>query len=147
MSNPKDPQSRQRRNVPALIPASGLPSRTVPDPPRGLPARLRAQWVGLWTSPVAALLDPVSDWPAAARLFELYKIGDRLGRLIARAEEVDTALVGSRVRCATEARLIEAQLGLSPRSRLALGLALLAGRRGAGAGGEESAGGHDDADD
>lgn len=145
MSNAKGPESRQRRNMPALIPAGLAAGRTIPDPPPRMPARLRPHWLGLWTSPVGALLDPVSDYPAAARLFELLALGDRIAAQIAKSKEIDTTLVSSRIKCATEARLIESQLGLSPRSRLALGLALLAGRRGSG--GEEPAGGHDDAED
>jgi hypothetical protein len=117
-----------------------------PAPPTGIGAALRRDWDALWTSPVATLLDPVSDLPAVSRLFELRVLGDKLRRAIASAPEVDTGLISTRLKVATEARLIEAQLGLSPRSRLALGLALLAGRRGAGG---PSGGGveHDDADD
>jgi hypothetical protein len=145
MSNAKDAASRQRRNLPAIMSADGV-VRTIPNPPPRMPRRMRVQWAGLWTSPVGALLDPVSDWPAAARLFELLALGDRIARQIAKAPEIETALVSARIKCATEARLIESQLGLSPRSRLALGLALLAGRRGSG-GEETGTDGHDDAND
>ncbi|WP_435589796.1 hypothetical protein [Micromonospora aurantiaca (nom. illeg.)] len=145
MSNPKNPEDRQRRNLPAILDGSGRTS-DVPRPPAGLTAALRRDWADLWTSPVAALLDPVSDLPAVSRLYELRQLGDRLGRQVRKPGDVDTGLVMARVRVATEVRLIEAALGLSPRSRLALGLALLAGRRGAGdsGGGERE---HDDADD
>lgn len=145
MSNAKGPESRQRRNLPAVLSGSAA-NVDIPKPPVGLSAAFLADWKALWASPVAALLDPVSDLPAVGRLYELRQLGQKLARKIADLGEVDTALVTARLRVATEVRLIEAQLGLSPRSRLALGLALLAGRRGA----TDSAvtgGGHDDADD
>ena len=162
MSHAKDPERRQRRNLPKIIEGEVVPDRDaggdavavppasagydVPVPPPGLRDAWMQLWRGLWTSPVARLLDPVSDYPPAARLFRLYVLGDRLDDQIDAAGVVDTGLVSSRVKCATEARLIEAQLGLSPRSRLALGLALLAGRRGSG--GDGAGGGvHDDAND
>ncbi len=167
MSHAKDDGRRQRRNLPKIIdgeivpePGDELEERSepetpaesgydVPPPPAGLPDGWMLTWRRLWTSPVAALLDPVSDWPAASRLFKLYVIGDRLDKLMDdRLPEVDTELVSSRTKVATESRLIEAQLGLSPRARLALGVALLAGRRAAGGFSDGPGGGeHDDADD
>jgi len=42
------------------------------------------------------------------------------------------AMIAARVRIASECRILEGQLGLSPRSRLALGLALLAGKKAGG---------------
>lgn len=81
----------------------------------------------MWTSPVAQLLDPVSDLPAASRLFGLYALGERMDKAL--AGDLDPAWVRTRLAVAAEARMLEAALGLSPRSRLALGLALLAGKK------------------
>lgn len=136
----KRPEDRQRRNLPTVLDAGEAsdPARVVPDPPAGLSGALRAAWDGLWRSPVAQLLDPVSDRPAVERLFRLYLVGERLDERLAAvaAGEVDDVSLeqaaAARVRVASECRLLEGQLGLSPRSRLALGLALLAGRRGGG---------------
>jgi len=159
----KDPESRERRNVPAVLgPIAG--NLDAPRPPSGLSVKLRRQWDALWRSMVAQLLDPATDGPVIARLYELYSLGERLARLIAdderseraarrrltrarASEEYDpvtiaealsdielarkayNSTVATRVRVATEVRMLEAQLGLSPRSRLALGVMLLAGRR------------------
>lgn len=131
----KRPEDRQRRNLPTVLDAGEAsdPARVVPDPPAGLSGALRAAWDGLWRSPVAQLLDPVSDYPAVSRLFGLYLLGERMdARLSAPVDEDGSSfesMSAARVRVASECRLLEGQLGLSPRSRLALGLALLAGRK------------------
>jgi hypothetical protein len=91
---------------------------------------------------VAQLLDPVSDMPAVTRLFMLYRLGEQLDVQVAQHMTVlakpldvdnpaglDDKLIAARMRVASETRILEGQLGLSPRSRLALGLALLAGRK------------------
>lgn len=134
----KRPEDRQRRNRPAVIDAGAAPAVPAPGPPEWLTGPLADAWRGLWCSPVAQLLDPVSDRPAVERLFRLYLVGERLDERLAAvaAGEVDDVSLeqaaAARVRVASECRLLEGQLGLSPRSRLALGLALLAGRRGGG---------------
>lgn len=128
MSDAKPADVRQRRNMPTPLGGDAGPAVT-PDPPKGLPVVLRGQWTALWRSSVAALMDPVSDLPAVTRLFELYQLADRVQAQLADAEEVDSGLVSARVRLASEIRLAEGQLGLSPRSRLALGIALLAGQK------------------
>ncbi|HET6291725.1 MAG TPA: hypothetical protein VFG33_00070 [Kribbella sp.] len=130
MSDAKSAEDRQRRNMPASL-GGGAEPAAAPDPPADLSDVLRGQWVGLWSSPVAALMDPVSDLPAVVRLFELYELADRVQAQLAAAAEVDSGLVGARVRLASEIRLAEGQLGLSPRARLALGVALVAGQKAA----------------
>lgn len=147
-----------------------------PPAPAGLGVGLRRRWVALWSSPVAQMLDPATDGPVLARLFELYRLGDDLAAVLARDSRAEKAAarriraavadgdldraaavaaelevvrkaynstVGARVRVATEVRMLEAQLGLSPRSRLALGVMLMAGRK---AMAEASADGDDDDD-
>lgn len=156
MSNPKPEADRQRRNVPDVIPNVSADPATIPPAPTGLGPTLRRAWVGLWTSPIAQLLDPVSDLPVVTRLFQLYRLGERLDARIAanlRALEnadpdaenlptLDDKMLATRLRVASETRLLEGQIGLSPRSRLALGLALMAGRKG-----NKGAGSLDDAAD
>lgn len=125
---------------------------TVPRPPMGLSAGLRRTWDGLWRSPVARLLDPVSDLPVVSRLFYLYKLSDRVAQQIGRADpdrlhllmddpdpteetrrliaEITAAIaswnaaIATQVRLATEIRQTEQTLGVSPKARLALGVAL-----------------------
>lgn len=74
--------------------------------------------------------------PAVVRLFELYRLNEQLtAETITGADPetgedmIRTDVINARTRVATECRMLESQLGLSPRSRLALGLALLAGRK------------------
>lgn len=132
-----------------------------PAPPAGLSAMYARAWDGLWTSPVGQLLDPVSDLPAVMRLFSLYQLGQQLDDVVSasmhnyldaltrpagvsasgrlsegddQVPELDDKIMAYRLRVASETRLLEGQLGLSPRSRLALGLALAAGKK-AGLGG------------
>lgn len=145
MSNPKPEADRQRRNLPDVIPDVSADPATIPAVPAGLGPSLVRAWQGLWTSPVAQLLDPVSDLPVVTRLFRLYRLGELLDARIAAnlgalgnagpddedAPALDDKLLAVRLRVASETRLLEGQIGLSPRSRLALGLALMAGRKGA----------------
>lgn len=121
---------------------------------------LPARWEAVWTSPVATILDPVTDLEPVSRLFELYALDRSIGRAtrnhvsaLERAGEYldeittfDPQLVRTRLSVASEIRQLEQTLGISPRGRLTIGLAVLAVDRaaaGAGGGSEE----HDDADD
>lgn len=141
MSVPKGPARRQRRNRPAALDVDfGVVD--VPDPPAGLSARLAVAWRGLWCSPVAQLLDPVSDLAPVARLFGLYVLEERLVGAMDDPDDpsgLNMQVVNARLRLANELRQAESALGISPRARLALGLALLAG--------SSSGGGLDDAVD
>jgi hypothetical protein len=133
-----------------LAPLTAAP--VIPRPPMGLSAGLRRTWDGLWSSPVARLLDPVSDLPVVSRLFYLYKLSDRVARQIAVADpdrlaflmedddpteetkrliaEIAAALaawhatIATQVKLATEIRQVEQTIGVSPKARLALGVAL-----------------------
>lgn len=139
------------------------PGYDVPRAPMGLPASLRVRWQGIWTSPLAAVMDPVSDLPAMENLFRLYKLQFKYDLLIKMADpakmsdaiesgdysaanEMAAALkefnatVGTRLKITAEIRQAEDRLGLSPRARLALGVVY----RGA-AGSQPDAGGIDDA--
>lgn len=155
VSHAKNPEDRQRRNMPAVLGANAPTGLTVPPTPARLSARLRRRWEGLWTSPVAQLLDPVSDLPAVTRLFDLYRLEEQLSARLAEhlaamaiprtpgcdnldcaceqhvevPTELDASLASARLKVAGEIRMVESALGMSPRSRLALGLALLAGGR------------------
>lgn len=125
-----------------------------------LPADLRDRWGELWTSPVATVLDPTSDLEPVARLFELYALDRQVGQAAARHVEAlaqlgafvdydapafDPQLVRTRLAVASEIRQLEQTLGVSPRGRLTIGLAVLAA--GKAAAGADQEGSHDDADD
>ena len=155
----KQPEDIERRNQPAdlaTLPQSGMP---IPRPPMGLSAGLRRSWDGLWSSPVARLLDPVSDLPVVARLFYLYKLSDRMARQIDHADpmrlnvlledsdpteetrrmiaeiaagiQTFNATVSTQIKIATEIRQIEQTIGVSPKARLGLGVALAGQNRSA----------------
>lgn len=122
---------------------------------------LRARWVALWTSPAATVLDPGSDLEPVSRLFELYGLDRAIGAatrnhikslqrygeyvLDDAAPMFDPQLVRTRMSVAAEIRQLEQTLGVSPRGRLTIGLAVVAAGKaaaGAAAGVER-----DDADD
>jgi phage terminase small subunit len=120
----RDPATRQTRRVPKVLPSTG----EIPDFPRGIQELYREQWEALWTSPIALAWDPVTDYGVIERLFILkhqYKLMS--GMCETKPAEVQAMLAVGR-----ELRLLEGQLGLTPRSRLALGLAIFAGKRSAG---------------
>lgn len=122
--------------------------REVPDPPelRKMSARLREVWIKMWRSPVASLWDADSDVMVLIRLFRLYEqdakmtealdlhmehFMERLRESPERAPEFATErsrfeipIFMARMRVATECRMLEQQLGLTPKARLALGVAL-----------------------
>lgn len=121
---------------------------------------LRARWDGLWTSPAATVLDPVTDLEPVARLFELYQLDRSIGRATREhvralesagaydedAPAFDAQLVRTRMSVAAEIRQLEQTLGVSPRGRLTIGLAVLAAGK-AAAGAQQDEEGRDDADD
>ncbi|MFI6759375.1 hypothetical protein ACIBF5_09565 [Micromonospora sp. NPDC050417] len=145
--------------MPAVLDGGPPADREIPPAPGGLSPQLHRTWYGMWTSPVARLLDPDTDMPAVTRLFSLYQLGERLDAAVAAdmdayleamtrpdpdpdapVPHVDDRLMAMRLRVASETRLIEAQLGMSPRSRLALGLALMAGAKGTAGSLDDAAG-------
>lgn len=141
--------------------AARLTAPPLPEYLHELSDDLRARWVALWTSPVATVLDPTSDLEPVARLFELYALDRSISRAtrnhvkhLARLGEYvldedaptfDANLVRTRISVASEIRQLEQTLGVSPRGRLTIGLAVLA--VGKAAAGGEQAGERDDADD
>lgn len=148
----KDPADRTGHHAPATELAAPPKGRVVPRSPVGLPAPLKRAWEAIWKSPVAALLDPDSDLPVMARLFRLYRLAERVDRQIELADpdrlvllledpdpteetrrmiaEISAAIdkwnttIGTQVKIATEIRQIEQTLGISPKARLGLGVAL-----------------------
>lgn len=84
---------------------------------------------------VAGLLDGDARAERAARLMLAdvddaeRELRESLAEDAVLARRLFNTTVGTRVRVATECRMLESQLGLSPRSRLALGVMLMAGRK------------------
>jgi P27 family predicted phage terminase small subunit len=135
---PKPADQRQRRNQRTTTERAGaglvaLPGGKVdrPSAPSGLLKATREDWAAFWSSPLGALVVP-ADVPALRRLFTLYDERARayrglrqVGRLL--ETEKGTALnplAGYLKSCDAEVRLLEDRFGLSPISRLRLGVAL-----------------------
>lgn len=117
-----------------------------------LPGDLRARWDELWTSPVAAVLDPVSDLEPMSRLFALYarerQFDEALGRQLSWLSgdpdmPFDPQFARVTLAISAEIRQLEQTLGVTPRGRLVIGAAVAA----AGKGQQQAGGEHDDADD
>lgn len=122
--------------------------REVPVPPEleHISDRLKEVWVKMWRAPVASLWDPDSDLMVLVRLFRLYREDERLSLALDLhmehfmrnlADDMDRApeyatersrfeipIFMARMRVATECRMLEQQLGLTPKARLSLGVAL-----------------------
>jgi hypothetical protein len=148
MSHAKPVDERAgHRGTPAVLSAGAL---VVPTYPGELPDSMRSLWDALWTSPVAAVLDPVSDRQPVTRLFKLYKrdrqFDEALDRQIERLSDgepdavFDPQLARLRLAIAAEIRQLEQTLGITPRGRLVIGAAVAA----VGKATEQE---HDDADD
>ncbi len=154
MSHAKPVDERAGHHAaPALIEAASG-SLVAPAWPgmRELPDDLAERWVAVWTSPVAAVLDPVSDLEPMTRLFSLYQRGRQLDEAFERqlgwleAGDVDMPFDPQFARVlvaiAGEIRQLEQTLGITPRGRLVIGAAVAA--VGKAQQGEQV---HDDADD
>lgn len=122
---------------PALIEgAGGLVAPALPDRLAKLPADLVARWEAVWTSPVAQVLDPVSDLEPMTRLFALYQRGRQLDDAFERqlgwleAGDIDMPFDPQFARIllgfAAEIRQLEQTLGITPRGRLVIGAAVAA---------------------
>lgn len=135
----KDPDQRQRRNeakpLGLVVPGVALEGveDASPEPPDYLLAATQERWRTYWTSPVAKLVDAVSDLPALERLFWLYDDLERSRRAV---QEIGHVIEGSKGQTvmnpllrhmqtqAAEIRQMEDRFGLSPRARLSLNLTL-----------------------
>ncbi|MGI9043503.1 MAG: P27 family phage terminase small subunit [Gemmatimonadaceae bacterium] len=107
-----------------------LPS--VPPAPVGLLKATEAKWEAYWLSPVSSAADPVTDRPALERLFQCYDEHQRVGQAFRKQRTVDSRDGGERVNpllsylryLSLEITKLEDRFGLTPRSRLALGVTL-----------------------
>ncbi len=150
MSHAKPAEVRAgHRAAPAVLANGGL---VAPGAPEGLPSDLVDRWAALWVSPVAAVLDPVSDLEPMSRLFTLYRRGRQLDAAFERqlswleSGDVDMPFDPQFARVllaiAAEIRQLEQTLGITPRGRLVIGAAVAAASKG-----QPAAEVRDDADD
>lgn len=153
MSHAKPSDERAgHRSTPAVLQGGDLLAPMLPESLSRLPDDLRARWHAVWTSPVAAVLDPVTDLEPMARLFSLYRRGRQLDDAFERqlswleAGDIDMPFDPQFARVmlaiAAEIRQLEQTLGVTPRGRLVIGAAVAAVGK---ASAQEAA--HDDADD
>jgi P27 family predicted phage terminase small subunit len=136
----KDPARRQRAasHKPASL-AMVKPAHDVAATPEGVPSapdgvgeRTERQWLAYWSSPVAKLVDPVSDLPALERLFLLYDDCHQFRESIrkhpmlegSQGQMVRNPFVKDLKDAQAEIRQLEDRFGLSPRARLGLNLTL-----------------------
>ncbi len=125
----KPDDRRQRRNRPSLVSLPTTPV-AIPEPPSGLLRATAATWAQLWSSPLASTFLP-SDMPALERLFELRDEWTRVTHVARKArltvghkqQPVLNPLLRYAAEINAEVRALEDRYGLSPRSRLALGIA------------------------
>jgi hypothetical protein len=136
-----------RKNVDERGGHQGLPQvldapaqYVVPDAPRGVDPQL---WTSLWTSPVAVVLDPVSDREPMGRLCRLYARVERYERaednMLSALENPDAESIvefDGKIPAAinsmnAEIRQLETSLGITPRGRLIIGAAVAAVNKGA----------------
>lgn len=157
VSHAKDVDERAgHRTAPAVLGgSSALVAPELPRQLRKLPEDLVRRWDAFWTSPVAMVLDPVTDLEPVTRLFRLYHLQHKMfGALEQHIEwlendeegdrEFDPGWARNALGFSSEIRQLEQTLGITPRGRLVIGAAV------ARASGAQSTGGpaeHDDADD
>ena len=102
----------------------------VPLPPRGLLKRSRQRWVAYWESPVAKAADPVVDLHRAERWIRAVDEYDRVYPVFVKQRVTEGStkqatlnpLGGYLRQIDAEIGKAEAELGLTPMSRLRLGI-------------------------
>ena len=104
----------------------------IPEPPEGLLKVTQESWVSYWHSSVAKVTDPQTDLLALRRLFSLYDDRERCFRAYkkqrlvpgSRKQEVMNPLAGQIAKVDALILQLEDRFGLTPRSRLQLGIDL-----------------------
>ncbi|MBA2686896.1 MAG: P27 family phage terminase small subunit [Gemmatimonadaceae bacterium] len=119
---------REHRELQVLPAILGI---TAP-PPTGILKKTADRWAAFWDSPVARAADPITDLPAIARLFQAYDELERVGPAFRKARIVEGStgqptlnpLAKYIATLTTEITALEDRFGLTPKSRLALGIAI-----------------------
>lgn len=129
---PKDPELRQRRNKPKALALVRPGPAAVPDPPDRLLKVTSEAWQEFWKSELAGLVNQGSDLLALRRLFTLYDLRERAYRNFRRhmitvgstGQDVLNPLHKVMTGADSEIRSLEDRFGLTPMSRLRLGVQL-----------------------
>lgn len=109
----------------------GLVDREVPDPPKGLLKDIGEKWAAFWQSDLAQLVEPATDMMALSRLFTLYDDRERAYRSVkkqpfvegSKGQPVANPMASRTESLDKEIRMLEDRFGLTPKARLALGIA------------------------
>ena len=132
------PKSADRRQRPkrgnahrVTVSSPALPD-ILPKPPAGLLKSTQAEWAGYWSSAVSAAVDLSSDRPAIDRLFSLYDERRRAfnaykkNRMVrgSQGQPVLNPMFRAMALMDTEIRALEDRVGLTPKARAMLGIAL-----------------------
>lgn len=152
-AKPVDERAGHRTAPAVLGDAGALAAPELPRQLRNLPSELVRRWGAFWTSPVAIVLDPVTDLEPVTRLFRLYHLQHKMfGALEQHIEwlegdeegdrEFDPGWARNALGFASEIRQLEQTLGVTPRGRLVIGAAVARA-----AGQQPGVVEHDDADD
>jgi P27 family predicted phage terminase small subunit len=130
---PKPPERRQRTNshAAAVIPFRATPV-DAPPLPAGLLAVTRELWRAFWRSPLAQAVEKNTDTSAIVRYFTLADERERMYRgfrrkrlvLGSQGQKVLNPMGRALHAFDAELRQLEDRLGMSPRSRLQLGVAI-----------------------
>lgn len=127
---PKPPDRRKERTALTVVEVAPLTNLLVPDPPSGLQAATKREWVAYWTSPLAGAVHP-AQIPAVERLFTLkdewrrYYAVNKKERLVAGSQGQPVVNpAAAQMRALENAILkLEQELGLTPFSAAKLGVA------------------------
>ena len=122
-------QNTERSDI-GLVPVALLPPEPIPTP--GWLPVTKGEWHRLWTSPLAATMIPETDEPLVRRLFGLRDERERMMRVVRKSRIVGGSRGQPRANplysqisgLDAEIRQLEDRVGLSPRSRLQLGIQL-----------------------
>jgi P27 family predicted phage terminase small subunit len=142
MANPRKPsdkrQNRVTKDVSGLVPighpqGQGLDSNPAPKPPVPVSAKVRRYWQAYWSSPVSQVVDPnvdafllvrwityVDEWETATKTLH----AEGMTVVGSTGQTVLHPLARLRASLETELSAIEQRLGLDPKSRALLGIAV-----------------------
>jgi P27 family predicted phage terminase small subunit len=128
-----DPRNGQKAAL-SVVPGERNPQKF--EPPRVVGAEALRQWNDFWDDPVSWLITPADrmllvKWVELVdRYFSLMRLADK--EPITRGSthnDVVNPLYGMALKMQAEIKAIEAQLGIGPKNRAALGIAVLSERR------------------
>ena len=134
MANPRKPPGKalgHRRHD--FIVLEGGNETPVPKPPTGLLVSSERRWAAFWRSGVAEVIDPAADLPRLERWIkdsdEFTRVSrdvDRIGRMVlgSMGQPVLNPLYVLLRDLDERLRRAETEFGMTPKARLALGLAL-----------------------